>query len=194
MSKNLPTGNFMQNRILLVIISLFFLSQDIIKGENQPEVINKKVNFGRKNTSGKKNDVIIIHSVYNASGGDQYDVDLIIRQFAKYGVCAHYLIDREGTIFRMIDEKDIAYHAGASKLPDGSTGINNRSIGIEIITSLTEAPTEAQITAAKQLVKDIQSRHNIKYVLRHSDIAPGRKTDPWNMDWDAFRNLIKEDK
>ncbi|MEA4935229.1 MAG: N-acetylmuramoyl-L-alanine amidase [Paludibacter sp.] len=184
----------MQTRILLVIITLFFLNQNIIKGENQPEVINKIVSFGKKKAPGKKNDVIIVHSVYNASGGDPYDVDLIIRQFSRYGVCAHYLIDREGKIYRMVDEQDIAYHAGVSKLPDGSTGINSRSIGIEIITSQTEAPTEAQMIAATQLVKDIRSRHNVKYVLRHSDIAPERKTDPWNMDWETFLDLIKDTK
>jgi len=40
------------------------------------------------------------------------------------------------------------------------------------------------------LVKDIKSRYNIKYVLRHSDIAPDRKTDPWNMNWADFLKRI----
>lgn len=184
----------MQTRIFLVLTLLFFLSQNVVTGEQKPEVINKIVNFGKKKVPGRNVDVIIIHSVYNASGGEQYDVDLIIKQFARYKVCAHYLIDREGTIFQTVDESDIAFHAGASKLPDGSSGINNRSVGIEIITSLTEAPTAAQMTAAVKLTKDIRSRHNIKYILRHSDIAPGRKTDPWNMDWETFLNLIKNTK
>lgn len=184
----------MLTRIFLVSTLLFFLNQIVVLGEQQPEVINKIVNFGKKKVSGRNVDVIIVHSVYNASGGEQYDVELIIKQFARYKVCAHYLINRDGTIFQTVDERDIAFHAGASKLPDGTSGINSRSIGIEIITSLTEAPTAAQLTATVNLTKDIRSRHNIKYILRHSDIAPGRKTDPWNMDWETFLDLIKETK
>lgn len=184
----------MQTKIFLVLALLFLLNQNVITEERQPEVINKVVNFGKKKVSERNVDVIIIHSVYNASGGEQYDVDLIIKQFARYKVCAHYLIDRQGTIFQMVDERDIAFHAGASKLPDGGTGINGRSIGIEIITSQAEAPTVAQLTATINLTKDIRSRHNIKYILRHSDIAPGRKTDPWNMDWETFLDKIEETK
>ena len=184
----------MQTKIITLILLLFFLNHNLIKGEQKTEVVRKIVDFGKKTVSERKTDVIIIHSVYNASGGDQYNVDLIIRQFARYKVSAHYLIDREGNIIQLVDEKDIAFHAGVSKLPDGSTGINNRSIGIELITSLTEAPTDAQLTATANLVKDIQMRNEIKYVLRHSDIAPERKTDPWNMDWEQFSSLITNTK
>lgn len=182
----------MQIKLLLILMLFSFQNEYLIRGENQPEIIKRNVNFGMRKTTNRNIDVIIIHSVYNASGGDQYDVDLIIRQFAKYKVCAHYLIDRNGIIIQLVDEKNIAFHAGISKLPDGSTGINSRSIGIEIATSLSETPTENQIAAAAKLVRDIQSKHKIKYVLRHSDIAPERKTDPWNMDWESFLSLIKE--
>jgi N-acetyl-anhydromuramyl-L-alanine amidase AmpD len=175
---------------LLMLISFLHLST--IGGEKKSEIIERNVNFGIKKTTNRNVDVIIIHSVYNASGGEQYDVDLIIRQFARYKVCAHYLIDRDGNIIQLVNERNIAFHAGVSKLPDGSTGINSRSIGIEIVTSLTEKPAEIQIIAAAKLVRDIQSRHKIMYILRHSDIAPERKTDPWNMDWESFLSLIKE--
>lgn len=181
----------MQIKLLLLLILFSFPQENFIRGENQLEIIKKNVDFGMKQATNRKIDVIIIHTVYNASGGNQYDVGLIIRQFARYKVCAHYLIDRDGKITQLVDERNIAFHAGVSKLPDGSTGINSRSIGIEIVTSLTETPAEAQITAAAKLVKDIQSKYKIKYVLRHSDIAPERKTDPWNMDWESFLSLIK---
>ncbi|MDD4199371.1 MAG: N-acetylmuramoyl-L-alanine amidase [Paludibacter sp.] len=158
----------------------------------EPEFIPKTINFGHKQAHNRKIDVIIIHSVYNASGGDIYDVNLIIKQFARYKVSPHYLIDREGKIYRMVKDKDIAYHAGVSSLPDGSSGINNRSIGIEIITSLDEAPSAMQIDVTVKLVKHLLEKYPVKYVLRHSDIAPGRKTDPWNMNWEGFIKRIKE--
>ena len=179
-------------KLFFLLIIVFFQQENCVRGENKPEIINKTVTFGTRKATNRKIDVIIIHSVYNASGGEQYDVDLIIRQFEKYKVCAHYLVDRDGKIIQLVNESNIAFHAGVSQLPDGSAGINSRSIGIEIVTSHTETPTEVQMTATASLVKEIQSRYNIKYVLRHSDIAPERKTDPWNMDWESFLSLIKE--
>lgn len=184
----------MQKKIFLILTLLTLLTVNMHTAALQPEVISKIVDFGMKKVSDRVVDVIIVHSVYNASGGEQYNVDLIVKQFAKYKVCAHYLIGREGEIIQLVQEQNIAFHAGASKLPDGSTGINSRSIGIEIVTSLTDAPAEAQIAATISLVKDIQSRHPIKYLLRHSDIAPERKTDPWNMDWKTFLHLTATTK
>jgi N-acetyl-anhydromuramyl-L-alanine amidase AmpD len=91
----------------------------------------------------------------------------------------------------MVEEKDIAFHAGVSRLPDGTSGINSRSIGIELITSLDDAPSALQMDAVVNLVKHLQEKFPVKYVLRHSDIAPGRKTDPWNMDWEEFITRIE---
>jgi N-acetylmuramoyl-L-alanine amidase len=171
--------------ILSVFLILLSIAMPAFPTE-EPEFIHKKVNFGYKTAEKRKIDVIVIHSVYNASGGDIYDVDLIIKQFARYKVSPHYLIDREGNIYKLTEEKNIAYHAGVSCLPDGTSGVNSRSIGIEIITSLDEAPSAIQIDATVKLVKYLLEKYPVKYVLRHSDIAPDRKTDPWNMDWEAF--------
>ena len=44
-----------------------------------------------------------------------------------------------------------------------------------------------EIQALRQLVKDICSRYAIRYVVRHSDIAPGRKDDPWCFNWQRFQ-------
>ena len=55
------------------------------------------------------------------------------------------------------------------------------------MTSYTESPTEQQTQSLLALINNIKKRHTIKYVLRHSDIAPVRKTDPWNFDWEAFK-------
>jgi N-acetyl-anhydromuramyl-L-alanine amidase AmpD len=137
-------------------------------------------------------DAVIVHSVYNKSSDDKYNVDLIIKQFSNYRVSSHYIIDREGTIFQLVKEKDISFQAGKSCLPDGRTGVNSCSIGIELITTKDslDAPTSKQVKSLVLLVKNIKSRYKIKYVLRHSDIAPGRKTDPWNMNWDDFLKQV----
>jgi N-acetyl-anhydromuramyl-L-alanine amidase AmpD len=62
------------------------------------------------------------------------------------------------------------------------------------MTSYTESPTEKQIATLLILINQIKQRHSIKYVLRHSDIAPVRKTDPWNMNWDDFKNKLITEK
>ena len=181
--------NTVLKKKLYILLLCIFSGFQWLNAQNT-EIIDKKQNFGFAVADNRKVDVIIVHSTFNNSGGEYYDIDLVIKQFSRYKVNAHYVIGRDGKIFNLVDEKNIAYHAGRSILPDGRTGINSCSIGIELMTSFSEAPTDAQIIALTALVNDIKSRHKIKYILRHSDIAPDRKTDPWNMNWDDFIRRI----
>lgn len=179
-------SKFFKNTCLLLVL----LANMQLLAQSKVEVVNKHVNFGFAVADNRKIDVVIVHSTFNNSGGDFYDIDLVLKQFSRYGVSAHYVIGRDGAIFQLVDEKNISYHAGRSQLPDGRTGLNTCSIGIELMTSFTESPSELQIKALTALVNDIKERYPIKYVLRHSDVAPGRKTDPWNMNWEDFLNRI----
>jgi len=154
-------------------------------------IINKKVNFGFAPNSNRNVNSVIVHSTFNNSGGEKYDIDLVIKQFSTYGVSAHYVIGRDGKIYQLVDEKDNSYHAGKSSLPDGTTNVNSCSIGIELMTSYTESPTKEQEEALLNLINNIKKRYSIKYVLRHSDIAPVRKTDPWNFDWESFKKRLE---
>jgi N-acetyl-anhydromuramyl-L-alanine amidase AmpD len=156
----------------------------------QAQIVDKKMSTGFRTATSRNIDVLIIHSVFNNSGGENYDIDLIIKQFARYGVSAHYVIGREGVIYRLVDEKNIAYHAGKSSLPDGRQSLNSCSLGIEMVCSYTESITDLQMESLVKLTKDLQTRYKLKYILRHSDIAPGRKTDPWNFDWEKFNQMI----
>lgn len=132
-------------------------------------------------------DTIVLHSSYNALGGDVYSVDRTIEEYEQYGVGAHYLIDRSGAVLRLVEEANIAYHAGSSKMPDGRKNVNDFSIGIEIIATEDSGYTEKQYAAVNALIADIKTRRTIKYVLGHGDIAPGRKTDPWKFDWKKLK-------
>ena len=150
-------------------------------------VINRLVSWGYTASSNRKIKAIIIHSSYDAQGSDPYSVSGLIKEYKNYGVAPHYLIDRSGSVYLLVAEKNIAYHAGVAKLPDGETQVNEVSIGIEIMTTKDESPTSAQYLALKGLIKDIKGRYAIKYVLGHVDIAPGRKDDPWNFDWNKLK-------
>lgn len=128
-------------------------------------------------------DTIVLHSSYNPNGGDPYSVAKMIEIYDSYGVSAHYLIDRDGKIYRLVEDQNIAYHAGASKMPDGRTDVNNFSLGIEMLNQEDTEYTKAQYAAVNELVSYLKKKYAIKYVVGHTDIAPARKTDPWNFDW-----------
>lgn len=128
-------------------------------------------------------DTIVLHSSYDLAGADPYSVNGIIKEYEDYGVSAHYLIDRKGNIYRLVEDKHIAYHAGVSKMPDGRRNINDFSIGIELMNTKTGAYTAAQYAAVNELISYLKKRYSIKSLVGHSDIAPERKTDPWNFDW-----------
>jgi N-acetylmuramoyl-L-alanine amidase len=177
--------------LFYILIILIISNQSSFAGDSL-NIINKKVSFGFAPNSNRKVNSVIVHSTFNNSGGEKYDIDLVLKQFSTYGVSAHYVIGRDGTIYQLVDEKDNSYHAGKSSLPDGTTNVNSCSIGIEIMTSYTESPTEEQNKALLNLINDIKKRYSIKYVLRHSDIAPVRKTDPWNFDWESFKKRLEK--
>jgi hypothetical protein len=147
------------------------------------KINNRLASWGYEKSSGRKIDTIILHSTYNATGGDEFDLDKIIGIYKFYGVAPHYIVARDAKVYRLVEDKNIAYHAGDSKMPDGRTGVNNFSIGIEIINSKTQGPTDAQYNSLKKLISYLKGRYEIKYILGHSDIAPGRKDDPWKFEW-----------
>ncbi|MFA6383593.1 MAG: N-acetylmuramoyl-L-alanine amidase [Parcubacteria group bacterium] len=150
-------------------------------------ISNKLVSWGYEKSNGRKIDTVIIHSTYNALGGDQYSLSKILDIYKSYGVSPHYIIDRGGKIYRLVADENTAYHAGVSQVPDGRMGVNNFSIGIELINSKTEKPTSEQYTALKKLITQLKSQYSIKYTLGHNQIAPGRKDDPWNFDWGIIK-------
>lgn len=132
-------------------------------------------------------DTIVLHSSYNPNG-DAYSVSDIVKIYEGYGVSAHYLIDRSGKIYRLVEDKNIAYHAGVSKMPDGRKNVNDFSLGIEMMNKEDSEFTKAQYTAVNDLVASLKKKYSIKSVVGHSDIAPDRKTDPWNFDWKKLKN------
>ncbi len=161
----------------------------------EPKIINHLLSWGYTAVDHpRKVEAIIIHSSYNALTADSFSVAGVIREYKEYGVSPHYLISRDGTIYRLVRNRNIAYQAGKSRLPNGVTDVNAVSIGIELINTPHDSPTEAQYKSLSSLVAWLESKYPVKYVLGHKDIAPGRKTDPWNFDWRKFDRMLKEQK
>lgn len=159
-----------------------------------PKDITKDVNYGYREAkrSAADIDVIVIHSCYYAQA-DSFSTEGCISQFRQHNVSPHYIISRNGEIIKMVEEHNIAQHAGRSMLPGvGRTHLNDSSIGIEIVNTRTEGPNYIQYNALSRLVKDICMRNRIRYIVGHSDIAPTRKDDPWCFDWQRFSNHIHQ--
>ncbi len=98
-------------------------------------------------------------------------------------VSAHYVVDDDGLIYRMVPEDARAWHAGVSYWR-GVRDLNSVSIGIEITNpghdyGYRDFPA-SQIASVDALVRDILARRNLSAaaVIGHSDIAPVRKIDP----------------
>ena len=101
----------------------------------------------------------------------------------KYKVSSHFVINRRGKIYRLVQDNKIAWHAGKSCWGKYKA-INKNSIGIELVnkghrygyTSFKKKQISSLIKVCKNLVK----KYNIKKVnvVGHSDIAPFRKIDP----------------
>ncbi|HEX8302451.1 N-acetylmuramoyl-L-alanine amidase [Sphingomonas sp.] len=110
-------------------------------------------------------------------------------------VSAHYVVDEDGTILRLVDESKRAWHAGRAHWR-GIKDVNSASIGIEIVNPGHEHGyrnfTDAQMSSVVPLVAEIKARHGITRgnVVGHSDVAPARKQDPGELfNWHALARL-----
>lgn len=123
--------------------------------------------------------ILVLHYTGMESG----EAALSRMRSAEAEVSAHYMVEEDGRVFRLVDESQRAWHAGVSSW-NGVTDVNSASIGIEIVNGghdfgLPDFP-DVQINALIPLCKRILSEHEIpaQNVVGHSDIAPGRKDDP----------------
>jgi N-acetylmuramoyl-L-alanine amidase len=138
--------------------------------------------------TGKAINLLLIHytGMRDAAGALRRLIDPVAK------VSSHYLIDEDGTLYRLVDEDRRAWHAGTSYWA-GERDINGVSIGIELVNPGHEFGYRAfprpQMSALIDLTRDILARNPIPpwRVLGHSDVAPLRKIDPGELfDWRAL--------
>ncbi|MDO6467343.1 1,6-anhydro-N-acetylmuramyl-L-alanine amidase AmpD [Neptunomonas phycophila] len=111
-------------------------------------------------------------------------------EIAHLQVSAHLLIARSGIVTQFVNLNDRAWHAGVSCF-DGVESCNDFSIGIELEGTDYIPFTDEQYASLTSLTKLIQEAYpsiNSHRITGHSDIAPGRKTDPGPcFDWLRYR-------
>ena len=136
-------------------------------------------NHSPRQTKKDKINFIIIH--YTGMQSESESIKRLITKKSK--VSTHYLINKKGTLIKMVKDNRIAWHAGKSKWKN-FINLNRQSIGIELVNKGHrhgyENFTKKQITQLILLCKFLIKKYTIKQtnILGHSDIAPLRKIDP----------------
>jgi AmpD protein len=148
-------------------------------------------------------DLAVIHSISLPPG--QFGGDAIERLFTNrldpaahpyyatiegLRVSAHFLVRRDGGLIQFVPCGQRAWHAGASSWK-GRQRCNDFSVGIELEGG-DEHPFEpVQYEVLARLIAALRRRYPIADIAGHSDIAPGRKTDPGpHFDWPRLHRLL----
>ena len=122
------------------------------------------------------------------------DVHPYFKEIEGLVASAHALIRRDGQIVQYVPFGERAWHAGKSEY-QGRSACNDFSIGIELEGADGTPYSEAQYQALAALTAALFAAYpslSSQAIAGHSDIAPGRKSDPWaTFDWPRFRALLK---
>jgi N-acetyl-anhydromuramoyl-L-alanine amidase len=166
------------------------MKYSITKGELVPAEQVASPNFGER-PAGVSIDLVVVHSISLPPG--EYGSGAIQRFFcnqlessehpyfeeiAGLKVSAHVLIERSGKVVQFVNFDRRAWHAGRSE-HRGREECNDFSIGIELEGTDCDVYEEAQYASLADRI------------VGHSDIAPGRKTDPGvGFDWQKLNSEI----
>jgi len=115
------------------------------------------------------------------------------RDIYQLKVSSHLLIDRQGQLTQFVPFDKRAWHAGVSEFK-GRNHCNDFSIGIELEGADHIPFTDNQYSVLAQASQQIISHYPMitgDRIVGHSDIAPGRKTDPGPaFDWQRYRRML----
>ncbi|MCL2344380.1 MAG: 1,6-anhydro-N-acetylmuramyl-L-alanine amidase AmpD [Desulfobulbus sp.] len=156
-------------------------------------------NFGER-PAGAEVSLIVIHNISLPPGqfGGEYVEHFFLNrldatahpyfaEIAGQEVSTHFYVRRDGRITQFVGCDQRAWHAGRSAWR-GRENCNDFSIGIELEGCDEQSFATAQYAALFRLIDALRARYPIAALAGHSDIAPGRKSDPGpHFDWAAVR-------
>lgn len=153
----------------------------------------------KKSRGGRSPLVLLVHAT---AGHLEGDLATLCDPSLQPPRSCHYLIAKNGDVYRLVAEEDQAYHAGVSTWNGlevlnertGNLSLNPVSIGIELenLNDGKDSYTPEQVAVLIALTNRTCARWGIKRenVVRHLDVAPGRKTDPMGFPWEDFKEAI----
>ncbi|HEY3075722.1 MAG TPA: 1,6-anhydro-N-acetylmuramyl-L-alanine amidase AmpD [Burkholderiales bacterium] len=111
------------------------------------------------------------------------DAHPYFREIAALRVSSHFLIRRDGELVQFVPVARRAWHAGVSSWR-ARERCNDFSIGVELEGMDDAAFADAQYVRLTELIHCLQAALPLRDIAAHSDVAPGRKTDPGpGFDW-----------
>ncbi len=123
-----------------------------------------------------------------------WDEHPYFKQIEGLRASSHVLIARDGALTQYVPFGERAWHAGVSEYRT-RTGCNDFSIGIELEGEDATPYTDAQYAALTELIAVLLNAYPSlapEHIVGHSDVAPGRKTDPGPaFDWQRLRALLR---
>jgi AmpD protein len=150
--------------------------------------------------------LLVIHNISLPPG--QFDTQAVQRFFCNELDCsehpyyqeieglqvsAHLLIERTGRVIQFVPFNKRAWHAGLSSF-EGREQCNDFSIGIELEGTDDQPFTDEQYEQLSNITQQLVSVYpsiSLDRIVGHSDIAPGRKTDPGPcFDWSRYLNSL----
>ncbi len=171
-------------------------------------ISNHLLTSARQSTSANQNDrptdkisLVVIHNISLPPGEfnnhyieqfftNQLNFDLhpYFKTIKNLQVSAHLLIRRDGSVIQFVPFDKRAWHAGVSSF-NGQDNCNDFSIGIELEGTDNLNYETVQYQSLRTTLKQLKTHYPIQAIVGHSDVSPGRKTDPG----DAFNwNEIKD--
>jgi len=150
-------------------------------------------------------DLLVIHNISLPPGefGGDAIADLFLNRLdpqahpyyegiANLRVSSHFLIRRDGALLQFVPCAKRAWHAGLSQWC-GRERCNDFSIGIELEGADDLPFSDAQYECLSVLARALYARYPIKASVGHSDIAPGRKTDPGpHFSWTRYFSALEK--
>jgi len=139
-------------------------------------------------------EMVVLHHTWTTPWTTQWNLNVLLWKTPKI-VSAHYLINEVWEVYKLAQDEQITYHAWSSSW-NWKTDLNKYSIWIEIVWPWF---SDIQRDKVDELVMELISKHNIKKenIVRHKDIAPGRKIDPDDSLWltrfktfEAYKNFL----
>lgn len=120
------------------------------------------------------------------------DAHPYFREIAGLKVSSHFLVRRDGEPVQFVPIGRRAWHAGASRWR-GRDRCNDFSVGVELEGTDDSAFAEPQYRSLDRLVRILRGSLPLRHIAAHSDIAPGRKTDPGlGFDWPRLLALLSQ--
>jgi AmpD protein len=154
--------------------------------------------------NGVATDLVVLHHIslppgqFRVQNSTQHIVDFFQNQLdpqahpyfadiTERRVSSHFLIARSGRLIQFVSTRDRAWHAGESQFEERAR-CNDFSIGIELEGDGDTAFEAVQYQALQTLITQLKMQNANLSFVGHSDIAPGRKTDPGTQfDWARFQ-------